>query len=67
MHQAFEAPMFRHCSSNANAREIAREIGATKVRYGISRSDAAHGAKTKLALAEPSAVERPRDGSNVDV
>lgn len=64
--QAFESPLLADVNSNSSGRDLAKQVGEVRVRYG---STAQHGLskKSKLAFANPMLVECPEKGATFDL
>ncbi len=60
---AFEAPLLRGVNSNAEAPQIAQEVGSTSVRYGVTEVVSEDDNETRLCFAHD--VETPRAGMDI--
>jgi hypothetical protein len=64
--QAFESPLLTDVNSNSSGRDLARNVGEVRVRYGAT-SQYAMPEKTKLAFGNTAAVVRPEKGARFDL
>jgi hypothetical protein len=66
--QAFESPMLEDCHSNSSAREMAKVVGSTRIRYGAKGEDALGKTeiRRRLAFAHPDVSEQVTSGERID-